>query len=123
VKLDPDLERRILQLAAEQGVGGTVPAPVQESEKEFQARVIGEAKRNGWDLIHHHYDSRKSSPGWLDLALGRTADGRFLVAELKIPPNTPTPAQQAWLSLLRAAGVEVHLWRPEDWPSIVKVLK
>lgn len=101
---------------------GVADVPSDPSEKEFQAAVVREADRRGWSLCYHTKDSRRSEPGFPDLVLGRFRDGRLLVAELKVGKNTATPEQEAWLAMFRAAGVEAHLWRPEDWERIRKTL-
>jgi hypothetical protein len=49
---------------------------------------------------------------------------RLIFAELKSERGRVRAEQQAWLDALRqCAGVEVYLWRPSDWASIVETLK
>lgn len=95
--------------------------PVVESipEKDFQALVVGAAQALGW-LAYHVPDSRKSTPGWPDLALVR--EGAFLVAELKSQTGRVRPEQEVWLELMRSAGISAYLWRPSDWSEVVLVL-
>ncbi len=95
--------------------------PERISEKEFQARVVAYAKRCGWTLIYHTYDSRRSKEGFPDLLFLRGK--KIIVAELKVPPNVATDAQLQWLDGFRAAKVLAYLWTPEDWAEIVKVLE
>jgi hypothetical protein len=46
------------------------------------------------------------------------------LAELKTNKGKTTPAQDEWLALLGACpGVEVHLWRPADFNTVVEVLR
>lgn len=89
------------------------------SEKEFMAAVIALAKRNGWK-VYHTYDSRKSEAGFPDLTLVR--GDRLIFAELKTESGTASAAQLNWHDALRAAGCNVYLLRPSDWPEIEKVL-
>jgi hypothetical protein len=75
----------------------------------------------GW-AVYHPLDSRGSEPGWPDLALVRPP--RLVLAELKSQRGRVSQAQRRWLDLLGACpGVEVHLWRPGDWPRVVEVLR
>lgn len=60
--------------------------------------------------------------GWPDLFLVR--GGRRIAAELKSDKGRLTDEQSAWLEALARAGVEVHLWRPVDYPErIAEVLQ
>ena len=57
------------------------------TEAQFQARVVGIARENGFkvlrkdplqrplDLVYHTHDSRRSVPGFPDLVLCKLADG------------------------------------------------
>lgn len=93
------------------------------------------AKLNGWalppdeptdkpfTLVYHTHDSRRSAPGFPDLVLVHPEHGRVVFAELKAEGRYPIPEQRKWLSALkRCPGVEVFLWRPRDWESIVETL-
>jgi len=46
----------------------------------------------------------------------------MMAVELKSETGRPTAAQVDVLDSLRAAGMEVHLWRPSDWPTVQAVL-
>jgi hypothetical protein len=49
---------------------------------------------------------------------------RLLFAELKREQGRVSKAQADWLDALsRCAGVEVYLWKPSDWESIVRILQ
>ena len=61
------------------------------TESQFQSAVIELAKLNGYRLIYHTHDSRRSVPGFPDLVLVSEHRQRALFRELN-------------------AGV----WRPED---------
>ena len=96
------------------------PGPALDcSEKEFQSAVIALAKQSGW-IVHHHFDSRRSEPGWPDLVLIR--DGRLLIRELKTEIGEESPEQIAWLAAIRSCGVDAKTWRPSQWGTIVKEL-
>ena len=84
------------------------------SEAALQGRVLGLARELGWELGYHTHDSRRSQPGFPDLVLLSTARRRLVMAELKTTRGRVSPAQQAWLVGLGAAGIERHVWRPAD---------
>lgn len=99
--------------------------PTPLSEREFQHQVVDLAKVLGWGtlelpdgsldgLIYHPQLSKWSERGWPDLAMARRRDGRFLLAELKAERGVVSARQVAVIDLLRACGVEVHVFRPSD---------
>ena len=103
---------------------------IPQTEAEFQAAVIDLARRNGW-RVHHHHDSRRQvrpgvfvgdrdASGFPDLVAVRGS--RVVWAELKRERGRLSVAQSAWLRDLEAAGQEVYVWRPVDWPEIERVL-
>ena len=97
------------------------PAPRSCPSTTGQSRVVDLARLRGWRHFHA-YSSRRSTAGWPDLALVRT--GRLLLAELKTQTGQVRPEQRQWLADLgTVAGVEVHLWRPSDWPTVQAVLR
>lgn len=87
-------------------------------EREWQSQVVDAARLLGWRVYHTH-DSRRSEPGWPDLALVRD---RLVMAELKTETGRVSTAQSDWLAALRDAGVETHLWRPSDWDAVLATL-
>jgi hypothetical protein len=91
---------------------------VTVTEREWQREVVALAKHMGWRHYHTH-DSRRSEPGWPDLALVRD---RLVLAELKTETGRVSAAQERWLSLLSSAGVETYLWRPSDRDEVIRVL-
>jgi hypothetical protein len=122
-KLAPDLERRVLELAAQ---AATEPhrlgvAPV--SEKAFQAAVMMLAKREGWRAYHTH-DSRKSAAGFPDTVAVHPVRGLWF-GELKVEPNKPTAEQMNWIEVLQSVTRPpvVGVYYPRDWAEIERILK
>ena len=49
---------------------------------------------------------------------------RLILAEVKSPWDRLTPDQREWLAqLAQVPGIEVYLWYPKDWQTIVQVLQ
>ena len=88
------------------------------TEREWQAEVVAIARSTGWTTYHTH-DSRRSEPGWPDLALVRE---RLVLAELKTDTGRISAHQERWLSLLSQAGVETYVWRPSDREHVLRTL-
>ena len=97
-----------------------------QSEKQFQAAVIEYAKLSGWKVFHP-FESRRSEPGWPDLTLVR--GGSLIFAELKTERGKLSKAQASWIAALTCVEqaclgqIEVHVWRPVDWPLIEGLLR
>ncbi len=102
------------------GLENPPPDVSEESEKQFQSRVVKLAVERGWRKYHVHF-SQRSDPGWPDLILLRGR--RQIAAELKVGKNKLTPEQQDWLRAFADARVETHLWTPGMWDEIVKTLE
>ena len=98
------------------------PEPIApRDEDDFQAMVVEFAKSREW-LCYHTRNSRRSEPGWPDLAMVRSQV--LVIAELKFGNNTATPEQRKWLKALSAIpGVQTFVWYPQDWPEVLKVLR
>lgn len=96
----------------------TVPA---ETEAGFLRRVKELALLRNFHC-YHTLRSKGSDAGFPDLVL--TKPGRLLFAELKSQRGSVSADQERWLALLRHSvpGVEVYLWYPNDWDTIVRVL-
>ena len=92
------------------------------SETALLAAVRKLATLNGFMTYHTHW-SKGSEAGYPDLTLVHPKQGRIIFAELKSPTGKTTPAQDLWLASLRAAGAEVHLWRPADLATIAAILR
>lgn len=94
---------------------------------EYQRQVAAEMRENalqdqiealafdlGW-LTYHTHDSRRSDPGWPDLAMVHPKRGRFIVRELKTMRGRVSADQRKWLDGLTAAGIDAGVWRPIDY--------
>lgn len=100
------------------------------SESAFQKQVIDLAHLYCWRAAHFRpaqvKDGRWVTPvaadgkGFPDLLLLRGS--QQIVAELKVGRNKPSLEQEAWLAAFQLAGVEAHVWRPQDWKSIEEAL-
>jgi hypothetical protein len=88
---------------------------VTVTESDFQSNVVELAHLQGWWSFHPH-DSRRSAPGWPDLVLLRPPEALFV--EVKTDRGRLSPVQVDVLDTLRECALEVHVWRPRDWPSI-----
>lgn len=93
-------------------------APTQ-TEVRFQAQVVELARINGYDT-YHTFNSRRSQAGWPDLAI--YGHRRYLMVELKAEKGHLSLAQRSTIAKLRAAGVDVRVWRPSQWNEIVATL-
>ncbi len=83
------------------------------TEAELQAAVLDLAKLRGWMCMHIHDSRRSAGAGWPDLFLLHPRTGQIVVAELKATNGRVSPAQRQWIDGFAAAGVTVHVWRPE----------
>lgn len=95
--------------------------PADIAEEDFQDLVVLLAENNGW-LAYHTRDSRGSQKGFFDLVLVRE---RLVFAELKSATGRQTPEQKLWERRVVAAcgsRCHCHLWTPDHWPVIVKIL-
>ena len=90
------------------------------SEREFAQTVVDLAEARGW-LAYRTWNSQHSPAGFPDLTLVR--NDRLVMAELKTMKGRVSPAQRQWLDALKGAGVEVHLWRPDQMSEIEEVLR
>lgn len=98
------------------------------TELEFTREVIKWAQALGWQVAHFRPAQRKGqwmtamlgNAGYPDLTLVRD---RVIFAELKLPGNRPSVAQQRWSIHLANAHAEQYLWHPADLPEIIKILR
>jgi hypothetical protein len=91
-----------------------------ESEREWHTYVVELAHVCGWRTYHTH-DSRRSNPGWPDLAIWKPP--QFMLVELKTNKGKLSRTQQMVLAELHACHVEVHVWRPVDEHNVRARLK
>ena len=92
----------------------------QMTEKEWQKQVVDLAHLFGY-RVYHPWLSIRSERGWPDLALFRP--GRFVLAELKAEKGKLTTSQEGMIADLKAAGIEVFVWRPSDLDAAVEALR
>ena len=92
------------------------------SEQDFMQQIIDLAHLYHW-LVYHTHDSRRSAPGYPDLAFCHPVHHQYFLAELKSATGRLSPAQQSWIDALQRAGIEVHVWRPSDFNAIVARLE
>ena len=90
----------------------------------MQKAVVDLARRYGW-LVYHVPDSRRATArGCPDLICLNESQARVMFAELKTEKGKIRPEQTFWIGVLKAAGIEVHVWRPSDLQeTIPKVLR
>lgn len=99
-------------------------------EAAFTEALIRKAQECGW--LACHFRAAKTAKGWVTAIQG---DKGFpdvilirppvaVVAELKVPPNKPTPEQEQWLAAFRKTpGILTFIWHPADWTEIVRLLE
>ena len=90
------------------------------TEKQWQTVVTDYATLCGWEWFHNP-DSRRVNAGLPDLLLVR--EGEALFVELKKHKGKVTRKQQHILGLLDSAGIESHIWWPNDWPTVTERLR
>jgi hypothetical protein len=89
------------------------------TEAELQRAVMDLARRYGW-VTYHVPDSRRvTARGCPDLILINETQARMMFAELKTSKGKLRPEQVFWIGVLRSAGTEVHVWRPEDLTTAI----
>lgn len=97
------------------------------TEAQWQRTVTDLATRLGWCWyappkagVRALGSVRGTVAGFPDLTLVR--HGSLVFAELKRETGSVSPAQDEWLSLLRATGAVVRVWRPSDLLDVREVL-
>lgn len=111
------LQRQLVQLAEMLGWEHMAVRPMMTKNQGYRTGTIGTMAK-----------------GWPDLVLVRPRDRRLLFVELKGSKRDKLrPEQERVIGevLLPLAGdhpaaltrIGVHVWRPEDWPEIEKVLR
>lgn len=100
------------------------PPRKRVTEQQFQDQVVDLARICGYQTMHvrrtigkgRRWTTGTSVSGWPDLAIW--GNSRFLLVELKTDDGKLSTEQDDVLESLRAAGVEVHVWRPRDWDAL-----
>ena len=91
-------------------------------ESYFQSQVIMLAKLHGWLVMHTRAVEIRPGvwktpltghPGFPDLVLCHASRG-VIFAEIKSSIGKLSTSQELWFGRLSAAGMEVHVWRPND---------
>lgn len=85
------------------------------TEAALQQMVIDLARWAGY-LVWHDNDSRRNRPGFPDLTMVHTLNGRLIFSELKSEKGRVRPEQDVWLQHLGKRH-EVYLWRPIHWTN------
>ena len=95
-----------------------IPPTVAHSltEEQFSQKVSDLASYTGWKLRYHTHDSRRSAAGFPDWIFCRPPE--LIAVELKAEKGRLSDAQREWLQALEMCDVEVHVWRPSQWPEI-----
>ena len=92
------------------------------TEKQWLQQVITLARQRGY-LVYHTHNSQKSAPGWPDVAFAKAASPLYLV-ELKTTHGQLSGHQRLWIDTLRqTTGLVVEVWRPDDWDTVLEVLR
>ena len=92
------------------------------SEQAFQQQIIDLALVKGW-YVYHTYDSRRSNPGWPDLALVHPGKKLLLFLEVKTQTGRVTQPQQRMIdTLAKVRLTTAHIVRPSDWELVEKSL-
>ena len=94
-----------------------------ELEKDFQERVCHLARLYHWRIYSIPDSRRVSMAGYPDLTMWNVQQKRLIFAELKREKGKVSESQKIVLSELSTLGVEVYLWRPSDWDSILEIFK
>lgn len=104
----------------------------RQTESGFCRAVLDLARLYRWRTIHVRPAMARGGNwltavagdgvGWPDLLCLRGP--RVVVAELKVGRNQTTPEQDDWLAAWRLVpAAEVFVWRPTDWPEILRVMQ
>jgi hypothetical protein len=118
----------------------TLAPALAPDEREFQRAVLELLELLGYRAVHHRPLRTRhgwatglqgaGSKGWPDILAVRTRPElagrhRIIAIELKGACGRVEPDQRAWLGLLAAAGVEVHIWRSgtDSLQQIAEVLR
>lgn len=98
----------------------------QIREEDFARTVCDLANQMGYQHMHvrrtvgrgRRWTTGTSVKGWPDYCY--YGNGRLFFAELKSESGKLSYDQERVIDDLRAAGAEVHVWRPSDWDQVVE---
>jgi hypothetical protein len=76
-------------------------------ESEVQDQIIEAARRAGFDLIYHTWNSQHSAAGFPDLVMLHRS-GRMVIVECKREGKHPTKAQEDWLLGFERLRESIH---------------
>jgi len=105
------------------------------TERAFQGQVLAYARLMGWRYWHDAATNAarrcaacgavrkvpRNAAGLPDLILVRRP--RVIFAELKAQRGRLREEQREWLEALAGCSVEVYVWRPDDWPTVERILR
>lgn len=94
-----------------------------ESERDFQRRVVEFAVLCGWVVFHVPDSRRVTVAGWPDLTMYHTKRKVLCFAELKAEKGRLSVAQKEIHADLALCGYEVQVWRPSDWDNVMRFLE
>lgn len=97
----------------------TAPARLAVTEAQLQEQVVQLARLRGWWVWHDNGTQGRNQAGLPDLILVRE---RVVWAELKTDRGRLRSEQRHVIARLRAAGQEVHIWRPAGLAEVARVL-
>ena len=110
-------------------IAATATAPPRGAGRKAwtEARLLREVRRaarqNGW-ADYHPAISMGSPAGFPDLVLVRPPV--IIFAELKSERGRLSTSQRAWLERFEQCSIpgriETYIWRPDDWPDILRIL-
>ena len=99
-----------------------MPILKNESEKQFQKRIVLMAEQLGYAVYHTPDSRRVTANGFPDLVLGNLATGKMFALELKSQKGKARANQYEWLAMFQQNGVDAHIVRPSDEVAIRKLL-
>lgn len=104
----------------------TAPARTRWTERQLQENVVHVARTWGWLAVHfggnQHGRAQYDATGFPDLLLVHVDPPLIMFRELKSRAGKLTTGQETWQHKLDRAGFDVAVWRPDDWPAIVRLL-
>lgn len=96
------------------------------SEQRYQNQIIELARKLGWGLIYHTYNSRRSAYGFPDLILLKAFDNGkaiCLALEVKSQKGRVRPGQREWIETFSLVdGVISAITRPLEWDCLTLLL-